>query len=90
MAAAPSGDGTAATEAVVELPDLVTLDKAAASVHRKKRALEHYKTRGRLPAPTVEGGGGKPDLWEWKVIRPWLESEFHIKLPETYPGNRGY
>ena len=93
-AAAPSENGTAATggtplagssrvpEAPAELPDLVTLDQAAASVHRKKRTLEHYKTKGSLPAPTIEGGGGKPDLWEWRVIRPWLEAEFKMSLPE--------
>jgi hypothetical protein len=71
--------------------DLVTLNQAAAAVSRTKRALEHYKTkRGekRLPDPTVEGGGGKPDLWEWKTIRPWLVRNFGVKLPETSFANR--
>lgn len=53
-----------------EVPDLVTLDQAAAAVHRKKRTLERRKTEGTLPPPTVEGGGGKPDLWDWPVLRP--------------------
>ncbi len=65
------------------LPDLVTLDQAAAAVKRRKRSLEHYKTKGKLPAPFTRGGGGKPDLWEWRIIRPWLEAEFNLKLPEN-------
>jgi hypothetical protein len=58
-------------------------------VHRVKRTLERYKTKGKLPAPKVEGGGGKPDLYDWKILRPWLEEIFGIKLPETHPANRG-
>jgi hypothetical protein len=81
----PEGNGTPDTDA--ELPDLVTLDQAAAAVHLKKRGLEHYKTKG-MPDPTVEGGGGRSAKWDWKIIRPWLEKEFGIKLPETYPANR--
>jgi len=70
------------------LPDYVTLDQAAAAAHRGKRTLERRKTDGSLPSPSVEGGGGKPDLWEWPIIRPWLESEFGVKLPKRFPGNR--
>ena len=66
--------------------DLVTLDQAAAMVHKSKRTLERYKTRGKLPAPTVEGGGGKADLFAWKTIRPWLTETFNIQLPDEYPG----
>jgi hypothetical protein len=69
------------------LPDRVTLDQSAAVVNRSKRTLEHYKRKS-LPPPTVEGGGGKPDLWDWQTIRPWLEATFNVRLPETYPGNR--
>jgi hypothetical protein len=72
----------------VEPPDLVTLNQAAAIVHTSKRTLERYKTKGKLPAPAVEGGGGKADRYDWKTMRPWLESEFGIKLPETFPANR--
>ena len=90
---APATSGTATApaskpEAQAELPDLVTLTQAAAMVHRNKRTLERYKTKGTLPAPAVEGGGGKPDLYDWSVLRPWLEQTFGIKLPETHPANR--
>jgi hypothetical protein len=70
-----------------ELPDLVMLDQAAASVHTSKRTLERYKTEGTLPDPVREGGGGKPALYDWKVMRPWLENVFGVKLPERFPGN---
>jgi hypothetical protein len=81
---APSGTD-AASDAP---PDLVTLDQVAAIVHRSKRSLERYKTNGSLPEPAVKGGGGRPDLWEWKTIRPWLEMTFRIKLPDTFPASR--
>jgi len=75
-----------------ELPyspsDLVTLDQAAGKVHRSKRTLERYKTKGTMPAPAVEGGGGRPDLWEWKTLGPWLEQTFGIKQPDRFPGKR--
>ena len=69
------------------LPDLVSLDQAAAAVHRGKRTLERRKTEGTLPPPASEGGGGKPDLWDWSTLRPWLEKEFGINLPQRFPGN---
>jgi len=72
------------TKAPAALPELVTLDQAAAAVHRKKRTLERRKTKGTLPSPIVEGGGGKPDLWDWSLIRPWLQSEFGVILPERF------
>ncbi len=74
-------------ESVAKLPDRVTLDQAAAAVHRKKRTLERRKTEGTLPPPTVEGGGGKPDLWDWTVLRPWLQNEFGVILPERFFAN---
>ena len=86
--AAEGGTEAETRQAPTDFQDLVTLDQAAAAVHRTKRTLEHYKTKGTLPAPTVEGGGGKPDLWDWKILRPWLEETFRITLPETYPANR--
>ena len=67
---------------------LVTLDQAAAMVHRSKRTLERHKTRGTLPAPAVEGGGGRADLYEWTILRPWLTGEFGIQLPDRYPTRR--
>jgi hypothetical protein len=82
------GPAASGTEPPAGFLDRVTLDQAAAAVHRKKRTLEHYKTKGTLPAPTILGGGGKPALWDWKALRPWLESTFKIELPETYPAHR--
>jgi hypothetical protein len=70
-----------------DLPDLVTLDQAAASVHTSKRTLERHKTSGTLPQPKVKGGGGKSAQYDWKVMRPWLEQTFGMKLPERFPGN---
>jgi hypothetical protein len=70
-----------------EPADLVTLDEAAAMVHRKKRTLERRKTKGALPPPRCEGGGGKPDLWDWKTLRPCLQEEFKVILPPRFPGN---
>jgi hypothetical protein len=73
----------------VELPDLVTLDQAAAAAKCSKRTLERYKTAGKLPAPVVEGGAGKANLYDWPTMREWIEAEFGIKkLPERYPANR--
>jgi hypothetical protein len=71
------------------LPDLVTLDQVAAAAKRSKRTLERYKTAGKLPAPVVEGGSGKPDLYDWPTMRTWIEATIGIKnLPERYPANR--
>jgi hypothetical protein len=68
----------------------VTLDQMAAVVSRSKRTLEKRKNRREnpLPAPYVEGGGGKPDEWLWALVRPWLEREFSRKLPERFPQQR--
>jgi hypothetical protein len=63
----------------------VTLDQMAAIVNRSKKTFERLKQQARLPAPDVEGGGGKPDEWVWSRVRPWLESEFSKKLPECFP-----
>jgi hypothetical protein len=71
-----------------DAPVLVTLNQAAGMVHKTKRALEHYKTKGTLPPPAVEGGGGKADYYDWKIIRPWLESTFGVKLSARFPASR--
>jgi hypothetical protein len=65
--------------------DLVRLDEAAAIVHRSKKTLERRKAK--MPAPHTEGGGGKPALWKWNELRPWLESEYVPDLPKTFPRN---
>jgi hypothetical protein len=89
-AAGPAGTtgGEQVPEAPADRPDLVTLDQASGIVHKSKRTLERYKTNGTLPDPTFEGGGGRAALWNWRTLRPWLEQEFGIKLPETFPANR--
>jgi len=66
---------------------LITLQQAAALVHRSKRALEEYKARG-MPKPRVRGGGGKPSLWAYAEIRPWLTKTFDISLPERFFADR--
>lgn len=74
------------------VPQMVTLDQAAAIVHRSKRTLEKYLydpalvRRYAMPPPSLEGGGGRPHEWEWSVIRPWLERVFRRPLPERVPG----
>jgi hypothetical protein len=79
---------TVRPDAPVEVvPDRVTLDQAASMVHRVKRTLEHYKTNGKLPAPAVEGNYGQAHLWDWDVMRPWLEATFNTKLPVRSPGS---
>lgn len=65
--------------------DLVSLDEAAAIVHRTKRTLERHLSK--MPAPQVQGGGGKPSLWNWTKLRPWLESEYVPDLPKGFPRN---
>jgi hypothetical protein len=74
-------------EAQVEMPDLVTLDQAAAAAHKSKRSLERHKTKGTLPEPVVEGGGGKHALYDWNVMRPWLTKTYSVILPEKFPAN---
>jgi hypothetical protein len=66
---------------------LITHSQAAALVHRSKRALENYKGQG-LPKPRVRGRGGKPSLWAYTEIRPWLIETFDIPLPERYFADR--
>jgi hypothetical protein len=75
-------------ETPAETRDLVTLNQAAAIVKRQKRTLEVYKTKGELPPPAVEGRPGQFDLWDWKVLRPWLEKTFNMKLPKVFYANR--
>jgi hypothetical protein len=51
-------------QGVAPAPDqYVTLDQAAAMVHRSKRTLERYKRRKSdpLPDPDISGGGGRAD-----------------------------
>jgi hypothetical protein len=76
------------TNSKSEVPDYVTLFQAAKMVKKTKRTLERYKTKGSLPAPVVEGGGGRADLYDWAVMRPWLADTFGFdldRLPLVHP-----
>lgn len=67
--------------------NLVTLQQCAAIVNRSKRTLERHKKR--MPKPAVFGGGrGKPDEWEWSIVRTWLQQHFGRELPERFPADR--
>jgi hypothetical protein len=63
--------------------DLVKLEQAAAFVHRSKRALEQHL--GRMPKPYFQGGAGKPSLWKWSDLRPWLEENILLEPPAPPP-----
>jgi len=63
------------------LPDLVTLDQAAAIVNRSPAALRHYRNLG-MPKPFVQGTKGKPNEYRWDEMRPWLEDVFGRPVPE--------
>jgi hypothetical protein len=65
---------------------LVTLDQAAALVHRSKRTLERYRDQG-MPEPRNQGRRGHPNLWAWADVRPWLERTFGFSLPEQFPAS---
>jgi hypothetical protein len=77
---------------------LVRLDQLAAIVNRSKRTLEKYVNRrpaaghDPMPAAVIEGGGGKPALWDYAECREWLMKTFQFhRLPERFPelSNRG-
>lgn len=88
--ATKSEEGQPGAAATKPLPQYVTLDQIAASVCRSKRTLENYAKRktNPLPDPDIQGGGGKPNEWQWQRIRPWLETEFRRTLPEVFPAHR--
>ena len=69
------------SEAPAELPDLVTLDQAAALVNRQPNGLRHYRKKG-MPKPQIQGRKGKPNEYLWSEMRPWLEETFGRKIPE--------
>lgn len=71
-----------------ESPQYVRLDQMAAVVNRSKRTLERLKTLGELPVPDVDGGGGMPDEWIWKTVRPILQAKYGKVLPERFPSSR--
>lgn len=65
-------------------PQLVTLDQCAAMVHLSRRSLFRYRSRG-MPLPFRPGYHGRPGLYDWSEMRPWLEKTFGIPLPEVHP-----
>ncbi|HTU27082.1 MAG TPA: hypothetical protein VMF30_16870 [Pirellulales bacterium] len=70
-------------------PDcLVTLDQVAPLVGLSKRSLERHVRTGKLPEPSVHGGGGKAHKWYWKQIRPFLCAIATREIPEAFPGSR--
>jgi hypothetical protein len=73
--------GKLSPEAPAELPDLVTLDQAAALVNRQPNGLRHYRKKG-MPKPQIQGRKGKPNEYLWSEMRPWLEETFGRKIPE--------
>lgn len=68
---------------------LILLDQAAAIVGRRKRCLQAYIDpfqKNALPDPAREGGGHSPNLYDWAVLKPWLEKTFGVELPVEFPG----
>ena len=89
-----AGHGTAASRKTDELEsesaapwEPVDLDQIAGIIHRKKSSLQkHYINKGRMPAPRIQGTGGRKSLWHWPDVRPWLMETFSLsELPEKYP-----
>jgi hypothetical protein len=72
----PAGTPTA------ELPDLVSLDQAAALVNRSPAALRHYRSKG-MPKPYVQGAKGRPNEYLWSEMRPWLQTTFNREIPQV-------
>lgn len=67
------------------VPQMVTLLQMAAIVSKSKDSLKSLKTAGILPPPTVKGGKGKADEWEYQIVRPLLEEKFNRRLPKQMP-----
>ena|SRR5581483_11146216 len=65
---------------------LITLDQIAAMVHRSKRTLQRCLTK--MPDPRIPGGGGRPSMWAWSEVRPWLQEFYRTDLPERFPGRQ--
>src|SRR5690349_14649029 len=81
----PASPGTIPLPIPPPPEQLVTLDQIGAIVHRSKRTMERYRTQ--MPTPRVRGRRGRPHLWAWAEVRPWLESTFGLRLPEHFPGH---
>jgi hypothetical protein len=64
----------------------VTMLQMGGIVSRSKPTIERLKKKGKLPPPTVKGGNGRADEWDWALVRPILVAEYkRPDLPEHYP-----
>jgi len=82
-------NGKQTTETAGDPPDCyVTLLQIAAIVNRNKRTLRRLHDGGKLPAPAIQGAGGKPNEWRWNDVRPILENEFDKMLPLIFPADQ--
>jgi hypothetical protein len=63
------------------------MDQAAALVSRSKKTLERELSEEKMPAPDVEGGGGKPHEWLYAKLKPWLEQNYSRILPDRPPSS---
>jgi hypothetical protein len=61
---------------------LVTLSQCAAMVLCSKRTLYNRPDK---PAPVCSSRNGSAALYDWATMRPWLEKEFGILLPDKHP-----
>lgn len=76
---------------IVESPGVechVTLNQMAAIVSKSKRTLERLRQNGKLPNPSVKGGQGKADEWQWQRVKEVLEHEYGRQLPDRFPAER--
>jgi hypothetical protein len=80
------GLGPASSCAGVPVEQPVTLDQCAAMVRLSRRALYHYRERG-MPLPVRRGYHGRPALYEWAEMRPWLQCTFGLILPDIHPAH---
>jgi hypothetical protein len=67
---------------------LVDADQVAAMVHLTHRTIRRYLHKEPDPAPLPERPAcrGRPALWRWQTIRPWLARSFGVdRLPERFP-----
>ena len=66
---------------------LITLDQMAALCRMAKRSMERH--RPRMPAPRIKGSNGRPSLWAWAEVRPFLVERFGLDVPERFPSFAG-
>jgi len=74
-----------------DIEDTVTLLQASGMCRKSKKTLEHLLARGRLPKPNFPSPGrGKPHRWKWTTLRPALERELGLTLPDRMPSLHGF